>query len=217
MENRPDFSDYLVHFTKSSRPCGWGRSNKANKFAMGSARDRLISILAEKTIKCSQQVWVGKDAVCFTECIWGSLLSHANKYSGYGIGFTKAFLFQQGGNPVFYIRPNLFNNVQNNIAEEVKIFLTPFQPTYSEDPMPNNRRYVDYSHEREWRVPHDVMFAYNDIEFVIVQSLSDLKHPKFSPLVKQIGEQKFIVMDNYKKIEQIWPVHKIDNEKKTIK
>ena len=44
-----------------------------------------------------------------------------------------------------------------------------------------------------------------------------MKHPKFSPLVKQIGEQKFIVMDNYKKIEQIWPVHKIDNEKKTIK
>ena len=201
MENRPDFSDYLVHFTKGSKPCGRGKNNQANVFAKGTARERLVSILSGKKINSSQQVWIGKEAVCFTECIWGSLLSHANKYSGYGIGFTKEFLFKQGGNPVFYIRPKLFNNVRNNIDEDVKTFLTPFQPVYSEDPMPNNRRYVDYSHEREWRVPHDVIFDYSDIEFVIVQSLSDLKHPKISPLVKQIGEQKFIVMDNYKKIE----------------
>lgn len=48
-----------------------------------------------------------KPAVAFTECVWASLLEHADTYSPYGIGFTKDYLFQNGGGPVFYMRRDL--------------------------------------------------------------------------------------------------------------
>lgn len=210
MENRPDFSNYLVHFTKDKLPCSKAKTNPAKEFAVKvSALDRLINILKQKQIRSSELTWIHKNAVCFTECIWGSLLSHAQVYSSYGIGFTKEYIFQKGGNPVFYVRPKLHEHIKQ-ISEEVKPFLTPFQPEYSKDPMAHNIKRVDYSHEREWRVPMDFDFEYKDVAFIIVKSLNDLKLPKLSPLVKQIGESKFIVMDNYKKVEQIWPIHKIE-------
>lgn len=66
----------------------------------------------------------------------------------------------------------------------------------------------DYTHEREWRVPHDFPFDYNRIEFVILNSYEDMaKFPK--ELKDAIGREKFILMDNYKQIEKLWPVHKI--------
>ena len=209
MNNRPDFSNYLVHFTKTSRPCSRAKSNPALLFATGSARNKLVSILNKRSILCSELTWVHKNAVCFTECIWGSLLSHAKAYSSYGIGFTKEFIFSNGGNPVFYVRPKLHANIKS-MSDEVKPFLTPFQPEYSTDLMTHGIKRVDYSHEREWRVASDLAFEYKDIAFVIVESLNDLKRPEISRLVKQIGESKFIVMNNYKKIEQIWPIHKVE-------
>lgn len=211
MDNRPDFSNYLVHFTKTSRPCSKAKGNPALFFAKGNARDKLVGILTSKTIMCSELTWVHKNAVCFTECIWGSLLAHAKAYSSYGIGFTKEFVFLNGGNPVFYVRPQL-HTYTKIMADEVKPFLTPFQPEYSTDAMTHGIKRVDYSHEREWRVPSDIKFEYKDIAFVVVESLNDLKRPEISKLVKLIGEEKFIVMNNYKKIEQIWPMHKVETK-----
>ena len=67
---------------------------------------------------------------------------------------------------------------------------------------------VDYSHEREWRVPHDFPFAYEDIEFVILNDYHDMaSFPK--PLKDVIGRDKFILIENYKQIETLWPVHKM--------
>lgn len=41
--------------------------------------------------------------VCFCDIPVGDLAFHARKYSKFGIAFTKAFLLNQGANPVFYI------------------------------------------------------------------------------------------------------------------
>ena len=85
---RPDQSFYLAHFTKDGREF---RGNEVDNPTMDqmSARQRLINILTQKEILAANLNWVNKKAVCFTECPWGSLLRHAEKYSSYGIGFTK--------------------------------------------------------------------------------------------------------------------------------
>lgn len=108
MENRPDFSNYLVHFTKGSRPCSRSIYNPTINVTKNiNARDKLINILRTKTLLASRLPWVNSNAVCFTECVWASLLEHASHYSCYGLGFKKEFIFQNNGNPVFYIRPSL--------------------------------------------------------------------------------------------------------------
>lgn len=209
MNNRPDFSNYLIHFTKGVKPCV-EKNNPANAFAKGrSARDRLVSILKQRTIKSSTLPWVKREAVCFTECVWGSLLSHATKYSPYGIGFSKEYIFNHGGNPIFYVRPKLYENQQWN--DDTHIFTSPFLPEYSQEKMkstPNAKR-VDYTHEREWRLPCELQFEYVDIEFVILKSHKDIKLiPQTT--IKAIGEQKFIFMENYQLVEKIWPLHKVE-------
>jgi hypothetical protein len=67
---------------------------------------------------------------------------------------------------------------------------------------------VDYSHEREWRVPHDLDFELEHVEFVIVASYSDMaRAPK--QLKDGIGRDKWLIMDNYARIEHLWPVHRL--------
>lgn len=209
MNNRPDFSNYLIHFTKGVKPCV-EKDNPATSFAKGkSARDRLVSILKQRTIKSSTLPWVKREAVCFTECIWGSLLAHAKKYSPYGIGFSKEHIFNHGGNPIFYVRPKLYENQKWN--EDVHIFTSPFLPEYSNEKMrstPNARR-VDYTHEREWRIPNELQFEYSDIEFIILKSHKDLPFIP-STIRTLIGERKFIFMENYQMVEKIWPLHKVE-------
>ena len=67
---------------------------------------------------------------------------------------------------------------------------------------------VDYSHEREWRVPHDLPFEYSDVKFIILNDYHDMAaFPKH--LKDAIGRDKFILMDNYNCVERLWPVHKL--------
>lgn len=204
MENRPDFSNYLVHFTKGDPPCNKAPQNPTSKYAHKSASGRLLSILESKTIVSSMQPCFQKKAVCFTECIWSSLLSHAERYSCYGIGFTKEFIFRNGGNPVFYVRLPLSRTL-SNINWKVKPFITKFNPTYSND----KGDIVDFTHEREWRVPSDLKFEYSDIEFIVVKELKDIDDILL--VAEELDIEKIIVMDNYKKIEQLWPTHKMNN------
>ncbi len=66
----------------------------------------------------------------------------------------------------------------------------------------------DYTHEREWRVAHDLDFNYADISFIVLPDYQAMaRFPQ--PFKNEIGRDKFLLMDNYKKIEELWPVHKI--------
>lgn len=208
-QNRPDISDYLVHFTKEDVSCSSKqKKHKTDDIDKMSAYNRLLNILETKTIRATPMPWVDVDAVCFTECPWISLLAHAKQYSSYGIGFSKPFIYACGGNPVFYCRDSLFYGTQ--WPEDVKHFLTRFNPAYRPHVVrkTNADKYLDYSHEREWRVPHEVSFEYDKIEFVILDKYEDMA--KFPKQYKDaIGREKFILMENYRSIEKIWPTHKI--------
>ncbi len=198
--NRPDFSYFLAHFTKDKK-------NEDGSIAE-SALIRLQNILNEKKIKASSMPWTNANAVCFTECPWSSLLAHTEHYSPYGLGFSKKTVYAKHGGPVYYVRPDHFKRQLNSgkFDKQMWPFVTPFSPDYRPKHMKGSYfQTVDYSHEREWRVPHDFPFEHNDVQFVILPNYEAMA--QFDRGLKDsIGRDKFILLDNYKHIESLWPV-----------
>lgn len=209
MATRPDFSNLLAHFVTGRKPCVDNASNPAISFANMSPIERLVSILNGKKIVSTTMPWINRPAVCFTECPWTSLLAHAERYSPYGIGFQKSHVFAAGGGPVYYVRADHWE--KQNWDSDIKTFVTPFWPSYRPAKMKSavklNGKSVDFSHEREWRVPHDFTFKLEQIEFVVLNTHADMEGiPK--KLMDAIGSDKFLIMENYRSIERLWPVHR---------
>ena len=207
MANRPDFSKYLVHFTTDRNPCSNSSENPTNAYSEMSAKSRLINILTDKKIIASNMPWTGCKAVCFTECPWTSLLDHTEKYSSYGIGFEKSFVFSRNGGPVYYVRADQYE--KQDWHEHLKPFVTPFWPAYTPKKKKSEVDFplCDYTQEREWRVPHDFSFEHKNIAFIILKNYGDMaQFPK--EFKDAIGRDKFILVDDYKNIEKLWPVHK---------
>lgn len=216
--NRPDFSKYVVHFTKDGPPFS-AQANPADTadIAPLSAKERLFNLLMQRRIRATRMPWTNKQAVCFTECTWPSLLGHADRYSPYGIGFEKAFVFATGGGPAIYLPPHLLERQKAHVPEghlpfhgDIYAFVTPFAPSYASaayrDQYWNGKANIDFSHEREWRVAHDLTFAYEKIRFVIVETYEDMAQaPK--ELKDNIGRDNWIIMSNYRMIEDLWPQH----------
>ncbi len=217
---RPDFSMYVVHFTKDAAPISAVKSpDETAAIVPLSAKDRLLRILSEKQIRAIRMPWTNKLAVCFTECTWTSLFAHASQYSRYGLGLRKEFLFEAGGAPAIYMPPALLERQKVHVGpgkepfdEQLFAFLTPFAPPY----MPKSyktkhwahKKYVDFSHEREWRVPHDVTFDLSKVCFVIVDKYEDMaKAPQ--DLKDGIGRENWLIMSNWERVEELWPVHQV--------
>ncbi|MBN8690833.1 MAG: terminase [Armatimonadetes bacterium] len=224
--NRPDFSDYVAHFCKDARPYGEseGAENEVYSKIPASAFDRLVGILQSKTVYATNMPWTGAKAVCLTECPWWSFPSHCDAYSAYGVGFAKPRIFATGGGPALYVKPDLFTKQGEFIHQEdcdiekprkgfhshVYSFITPFLPGYApkayRDAHWENKSTCDYSHEREWRVPYDFKFEYDQVEFVVLATYEDMaRFPK--DLKDAIGREKFLLMEMYHQIERLWPTH----------
>lgn len=111
---------------------------------------------------------------------------------------------------MYYVRADHWQ--KQNWDSHVKSLATPFWPAYRPDSLKGDEhlhgRTVDYSHEREWRVPHDFTFDRARVPFVILDTYDDMA--KFPGHLKDaIGRKNFILMDMYRKIEQLWPTHQI--------
>jgi hypothetical protein len=198
---RPDVSDYLAHFTKGPQ-----------------ALDNVISILDARTITAHPLPWTKKPAVCFTECPWASLLSHAEQYSPYAIGFRKPHVFAAGGGPAYYVRADHWE--KQDWDDHVKTFVTPFWPPYRPAKLKHSAhlggKSIDYAHEREWRVPHAFNFKLDQVAFVILDKYEDMAtFPK--TLKDGVGRDRFVLMDVYRTIEKLWPTHllPVSSESKT--
>ncbi len=218
LTGRPDFSDYVVHFTKGTKPLGDDGSKNLDDIAKLTAVQRLTNMLSAKRIDGTPMPWTSRPAVCFTECTWISLLDHSKRYSPFGIGFSKAFLFATGGAPAIYLRPDFLDWQKSHTApkpafdDKLWSFVTPFAPEYAppaKKKLESWKKFpksLDFTHEREWRVPHNLTFEYSDVAFVIVNSYEDMaKMPK--TLKDGIGRPKFLIMDIYRQIEKLWPTH----------
>lgn len=202
---KPDNSLYLAHFTKTRKGNG----------AEISPLEILLGILKEKTIRASNMNWTNVKAVCFTECPWGSLIEHAGQYSAFGNGFTKEAVFRQGGNPVFYIRPDLYNS--GTWSEPIHGFMTPYVPSFTpkdeKGKHPFDGKTIDYVHEREWRTLNDFKFEYHDIEFIAVGGIKDAERIA-EEFPNEIDIEKIIPIDTYRTIERLWPTHILPKESK---
>lgn len=198
--NRPDISYYLAHFTKD------GMDPDSRKIP---AKANLIKILTDRKIIASEISWTNTPCVCFTESPWFSLLAHAQEYSPYGIGFEKPRIFAAGGAPVYYVRCDRFQTQKWNADMLKKPFSSPFFPVYTPQKTIQQyppHKFVDYSHEREWRIKGDFTFDYDQISFVVLNSFWDFEmFPKF--LKNAIGRRKFLILESYKMIEKLWPTH----------
>jgi hypothetical protein len=215
--SRPDFSDYVVHFTSNRPPFGADEPKNAKydhlaAISKQNAYERLVAILEGKRIEATPMPWTNSLAVAFTECPWGSLLQHAEVYSPYGVGFKKEALYKAGGGPAIYMRPELRAAQSKHIRrydpfalpfpQEFYAFVTPFVPSYAPDK--KGMKIVDYTHEREWRVPGDFQFTYDEVECVVVNTYDDeARFPR--PLKDAIGRERFLIMDNYRQIHTMWP------------
>lgn len=214
---RPDFSEYVVHFTKDVAPEDQVAGKPIQQIRAMTAKQRLFSILTDGRLLATNMPWTNKPAVCFTECTWFSLMYHAERYSRFGVGFHKALLFAAGGGPAIYLPPGLMEHQKEHVGEEIYpfhervfAFMTPFVPFYSpqayKDRFWKGRPPVDFSHEREWRVPHDLVFTLRKVAFVIVDTYEDMAQAP-TELKDGIGRENWLIMANHQRIEKLWPLH----------
>jgi hypothetical protein len=179
--NLPDIGDHLIHFT--------GRTG--NRYSLpDNVRDldaagRLAQILYESRLRANQTFGTGGRAiVAFTESSQASVLRLISDgtYTPVGIGFSKQFIFEQGGGPVLYVRGDEWDAATAVLPEPARSRAVRFWPGAEwadGDALILGQRILpesvanpsEWLHEREWRVPHDVTFGWGDVRFLIVPSL----------------------------------------------
>jgi hypothetical protein len=149
-KSRLDLSDWLWHFTRRDR----------------NPVKSLEAILSSGHIKGGCDAFCPELCVCLTEMPLAEAVRQAealraanyNRLSEYGVGFRKAWVFDQGGLPVIY------------------------QPNSLKDKLPPDMRWrhceldykkgIDFTWQREWRVHVDRLVFNRDDDVVIV--LKDL-------------------------------------------
>lgn len=169
-----------------------------------TAIKRLVSILESKTVHASPIPFLPNNppAVCFTECVWEALIGFAERYSPYGVVFSKRLVFEKGGGPALYVRGDTLQSLSNNIPSSLEPLIVPF------DPGAVLRRGVPlgWLHEREWRLPSSLEFEYSDVEYVIVESIQDAMRVLQRIGTQHVPEHKFIPMEVYRTIRRAWSV-----------
>ena len=167
-----------------------------------SARERLINILTSTTLIGSPMPWVlgHPEAVCFTECVWQALVRHTDVYSCYGLVFKKTLIFKNGGGPALYIRGDILNRIRSRLPHYLGVFVAPFDPVG----ISSNGVRLDYLHEREWRLPGSLEFEYSDLEYVIVDSVSDANDVAMEVGEQHLSRSQIIPMESYRIISEAW-------------
>lgn len=160
-----DMSDYLVHFTKDT--------------PTGSAYDNIIGILWSRVLRAGPVGMARRfapdidtqKAVCFSEVPLHLIERIAHERGRYGIGFTKQYLLERGGGPIWYVeRGQLTHQAVRELirqalikADQVKNpiwTLTPFIDAHGGT--------YQYEWEREWRHVGNLNFSEQDVFFLVI-------------------------------------------------
>lgn len=202
----PDYSPLLVHFTRDGsrrmvRESDITLQHPLYEYKGISAIDRLINILISKTIYASPMPLMGDaTAVCFTECVWDALVAHSDRYSSYGVVFSKKTIFQAGGGPALYIKGDILQNEISTLPQALKSFVVPFDP----DGLVQPGVIQDWIHEREWRLPESFNFEYSDVLYVLVESIADADQIIQTVGTMNLPASRFIPMEVYRTIREAW-------------
>lgn len=155
MKSRNDMSSRLIHLTR-------GKNDD-------EAFENLWKILIDKKIKGSGSggyVIGATKAVCLQELpltaivenlLYEDSLNDKIRYSPFGIRLSKPFVYKKGGRPVIYENSTLMKNYlpESEYWRIVNLNLT------------DKESCMDWTHEREWRVPEKLRFSYGCIEVIV--------------------------------------------------
>lgn len=159
-KNRNDISSRLTHLTK-------GNSSE-------EAFKTLLKILEERTILGSTTdtgfIIGNKSAVCLQEAPLNAIAENllyekelrekaGNKvrYSAFGLRFNKAWIYKKGGRPVIYEEKELMKSI---LPSEEYWRIVNYD-------LSDDQCMVDWTHEREWRVPGNIQFEYKNVEIIV--------------------------------------------------
>lgn len=179
--NLPDVGDYLIHFTGRTGL----RLAVPDDIRDLDAPGRLAQILHEGRIRAVPTFGTGRrPVVAFTESAQASVLRliGERRYTPWGLGFSKQSVFDQGGGPVLYVRGDEWDAATDALPDPLRARIVRFWPGASweegdpvmfdgvrqlPDHLANESQWL---HEREWRVPWDFGFTWDDVKFLIVPS-----------------------------------------------
>lgn len=162
-KNRNDISSRLTHLTKGN--------------TVEEAFSTLLKILEEKTIIGSTTesgFIIGSiPAVCLQEAplnaiaenlLYEKKLREKNnckvRYRAFGLRFNKAWIYKMGGRPVIYEEKELMKSI---LPEDEHWRIVNYD-------LSDRKRMIDWTHEREWRVPENIEFDYKNIEVLVASN-----------------------------------------------
>lgn len=146
MKYRSDHCRYLIHFTK-------GESYE-------DAYNNLVKIMHEKNIRCGTGfIKKSECCICFTETPMECLSinnfldsGYFDRYSPFGIMFSKNYIFDLGGRPVIYGPDEDYNKLH----DDLKYRYVKFDPP------------IDFTWEREWRLnKSDLTLRFNEASIIL--------------------------------------------------
>lgn len=163
---RSDISCYLYHLTRESDG--------------NSAMDVLIKIVNEKKINGSTTnsgfIVGANKAVCFQDTTTYGLsqntfheqkLREENKtnkirYKPIGLAFNKQYVYKKGGRPVIYEKTQVAKQI---LPPDEWWRIVNFD-------LSDNDQFIDWTHEREWRIKGDFHFNLSNAYVILVSSKS---------------------------------------------
>lgn len=159
---RPDISEGLIHLTKET----------GSKSAFEVLKSILISGKLKASTKNSGFIKGTGKAVCFSEAPLSAvqhLIARSIKetegkvrkrYSTYGLAVSKESIYELGGRPVIYLP----NNEAEWVPDDQKWRQVRFE--YPD---------IDWTHEREWRLPLDLKLNSVRGIYVLVSTATEAK------------------------------------------
>jgi hypothetical protein len=135
----PDLSPVLTHFCDRARP----QARIPPEITAMTAPQRLASILWESRLRAFVTYSGGDPAICLTEATLHGLnfLIGRRHYQPWGLVFDRQSVYDAGGGPVWYARPEEYCSV-GQISRRVQSWLVRLEPGSS-----------DWLEEQEWRIP----------------------------------------------------------------
>ena len=177
LSERIDLTASVVHLTKATDDM-----NISAVVAKILSEKRLIGSTTNSGFICGKT-----PAVCFQDAPIYSISQNVYyeqksqeptnggkvRYSPAGFVFKKDFIFAKGGRPVIYEKRETAKKLlpKNEYWRIVNFDLT------------NQNEIIDWTHEREWRVPGDLEFEYSDLRLFI-------NKPESIRLVRKYLEEK---------------------------
>lgn len=194
-KQRVDLTDYLLHLTKARDLDPTQKTQK--NVPRVTARDALRRILEEGILRAGWG-WVPHPsgfiptihgetaAVCFSEAPLAALWSKGlpDRFSSYGVAMHRFDIWTFGGRPVIY------DDELSELPDKMRYRGVKFSPADS------RKRYgsypLDWTHEREWRVPKNVPLYIGDVADPPLRVLvaKDADVPDFRALLSSITKIK---------------------------